>query len=85
MKCEVNTGSFISFSSVLPYTEAIFKPWEVERVLKALAKKAADKEKETKYLESTQKARREAKRKNYLKQKKAAKEKAAKEKALRGY
>ena len=56
----------------------------MERVLKALAKKAADLEKERKISEANQRAIRKTNRKAYLKRKKAAEEKAAKEKALRG-
>ena len=56
----------------------------MERVLKALAKKAADLEKERKISEANQRAIRKTNRKAYLKRKKAAEEKAAKERALRG-
>ena len=66
---------------MLPYTEAIFKPWEIERILKALAKDDAKKELERKMLDAKKKARVIANRKAYLKRQKAKKEKAEKEKA----
>ena len=73
------------FLSALPYTEAIFKAREVKRILKAIAKQAANQENERKLIEAKKKAKRKTDRKAYLKRKKAKEEKAAKEKARRGY